>query len=157
LDYNGFYRVVPGSFGSIGEIFLLNNEIGRPNGIALSPDESVIYVNDTDTQEIFAFHLRSDGSASKIGVLSTLDTSYGPGAPDGMKVDVEGNVYVTGPGGIWAIDPSGTPICILKCPEYVGNFCFGGQDSKTIFITASTSLYAVQAEIPGMVPYRKQG
>jgi gluconolactonase len=154
IFYNGFYRVVPGHFGSLGEIFLLNNEIGRPNGIALSPDESIIYVNDTDTQEIFAFNLHTDGAVSKIGVLAKLDTSYGAGAPDGMKVDIEGNIYVTGPGGIWVLAPSGEPICILRCPEYVGNFCFGGRDSKILFITASTSLYSAPVEIPGIVPYR---
>jgi gluconolactonase len=151
LEHNGVYRVNPA-----GEIRLLNNEIGRPNGIAFSPDESILYVNDTDLQQIFAFQMRSDGSASKIGIFATLDTSYGQGAPDGMKVDTEGNVYVTGPGGVWVLSPEGAPIVILCSPEFVGNFCFGGKDSKTIFLTASNSLYAVASEIPGIVPYRSE-
>jgi gluconolactonase len=149
LDHNGVYRV-----SSSGAIQLLDGEIGRPNGIAFSPDESILYVNDTDTQEIFYYKVQGP-SVSRTGVFATLDKSYGPGAPDGMKVDVEGNVYVTGPGGIWVLSPDGKPAVILRCPEYVGNFCFGGLDSKTIFITASTSLYAVPAGIPGIVPYRK--
>jgi gluconolactonase len=149
LNHNGVYRVSPSG------IKLLDGTIGRPNGIAFSPDESILYVNDTDTQEIFHYKMQSDGSASKLGVLATLDKTYGPGAPDGMKVDVEGNIYVTGPGGIWVLSPDGKPAVILRCPEYVGNFCFGASDSKTLFITASTSLYSVRTGIPGVVPYRK--
>jgi gluconolactonase len=87
LDHNGAYRASPS-----GEIWLLDGEIGRPNGIAFSPDEFILYVNDTDTQEIFHYKMQSDGSAVNKGVLAVLDKSYGPGAPDGMKVDVEGNI-----------------------------------------------------------------
>ncbi|MDR1506333.1 MAG: SMP-30/gluconolactonase/LRE family protein [Treponema sp.] len=151
LAYNGVYRTTPG-----GEISLLNNEIGRPNGIAFSPDESILYVNDTDTQEIFSFHMKSGGTVSEKKVFAVLDRSYGDGAPDGMKVDIEGNVYVTGPGGIWIIGSAGVPLAVLKCPEYAGNLCFGGGDSKTLFVTASTSLYALSMGIPGIVPYRKE-
>ncbi len=149
LEHNGVYRV------NASGIRLLDDGIGRPNGLALSPDESILYVNDTDTQEVFCYKTKDDGSVSKREVFCTLDKSYGPGAPDGMKVDIEGNVYVTGPGGIWVISPDGKPAAILRCPEYVGNFSFGGPDSKTIFITASTSLYMVPAGIPGIVPWRK--
>jgi gluconolactonase len=149
LDFNGVFRT-----GPRGDIRLLYDGLGRPNGIALSPDESVLYVNDTGLQRIFAFQLREDGSASMIGVLATLDTSYGPGAADGMKVDAEGNIYVTGPGGLWVISPGGAPLALLRSPEIVGNFCFGGRDRQTLFLTATSSVYALPAGIPGIIPVR---
>jgi gluconolactonase len=71
-----------------------------------------------------------------------------------MKVDTEGNVYVTGPGGIWVMAPDGSPVAILYTPENAGNFCFGGKDSSTLYITATTSVYALPVGIPGIVPYR---
>jgi gluconolactonase len=159
IEHNGVYRVRPGSFGPRGyeggaEIRLVDDRVGRPNGIALSPDESILYVNDTDTQEIFAYRLEA-GNVTKLGVFATLDRNYGPGAPDGMKTDTEGNVWVTGPGGIWVISPGGSPIGILHSPEFVGNFCFGGPGNRTLFLTASSSLYAVEVGIPGVVPYRE--
>jgi gluconolactonase len=159
IEHNGVYRIRPGVFGPRGyeggaEILLLDDRVGRPNGIALSPDESILYVNDTDTQEIFAYRLEA-GGARRLGVLATLDRNYGPGAPDGMKTDTEGNIWVTGPGGLWVISPGGIPIGILHSPEFVGNFCFGGPENRTLFLTASSSLYAVEAGISGTVPYRE--
>lgn len=157
LDFNGVFVTSPlgDPRGSPGDIRLLYDGLGRPNGIALSPDESILYVNDTNLQQIFAFQLREDGSASKIGVLATLDRSYGPGAADGMKVDTEGNIYVTGPGGLWVLSPDGAPIALFRSPENVGNFCFGGKDRRTIFLTATCSVYALPAGIPGILPYRQ--
>jgi gluconolactonase len=151
LDFNGVFAATPQ-----GTVRLIYNSLGRPNGIAFSPDESILYVNDTNLQQIFAFQLKDDGSASKIGVLVTLDTSYGIGAADGMKVDIEGNIYVTGPGGLWVISPDGTPIALLKSPENVGNLCFGGKDSSTLFLTATTSVYTLSVGIPGIVPRREK-
>ncbi|GHV72665.1 hypothetical protein AGMMS49928_29960 [Spirochaetia bacterium] len=149
LDFNGVFGV-----DSQGKIRLIYDRMDRPNGIAFSPDESILYVNDTDHQHILAFSMGKDGSASLTGEFARLDPSYGNGAPDGMKVDVEGNVYVTGPGGLWVLSPGGVPLVILHTPEFVGNFCFGGKDSRTIFLTASASIYTVQTEIPGIVPHR---
>ena len=152
LDINGVYGVSPG-----GEARLVCDDMERPNGLAFSPDESVLYVNDTNRQHILAFRARADGSFSRIGVFATMDTAYGPGAPDGMKVDTAGNVYVTGPGGIWALAPDGSPLVLLQCPEFVGNLCFGGDDGRTLFLTASTSVYALNVHIPGVLPHRKEG
>jgi gluconolactonase len=151
IDFNGVFAATPQ-----GVVRLIYDGLGRPNGIAFSPDETILYVNDTNLQQIFAFQLREDGSASKIGILVTLDKSYGIGAADGMKVDIEGNIYVTGPGGVWVIAPDGVPIAILKSPENVGNICFGGKDSRILFLTATTSVYALPAGIPGIVPHRKK-
>ena len=141
IGFNGVYRKKEGK-----EVQLVSKKLGRPNGIALSSDEKFLYVNDTDLQQIFVTEV--DGNED-LEVFATLDTSHGEGAPDGMKVDCAGNVWVTGPSGIWVISPDGNPIAILKCPEYVGNFCFGGEDLKTLFITASTSVYRIKIRIAG--------
>ena len=151
LDFNGVYAVSPEK-----EIFLLDDRMERPNGIAFSPDETILYVNDTNRQLIQAYQMRDKKEASLTGVFARLDVSYGPGAADGMKVDVEGNVYVTGPAGIWVVDKNGDPVAILKSPEFVGNFCFGGENNQTLFITASTSVYRVPVGIPGIIPVRRQ-
>jgi gluconolactonase len=151
LGFNGVF-----SADLRGTIKLVDDALIRPNGIALSPDESILYVNDTKQQSIFAYSLDRDLGAAKIGLFSQVDSSYGEGAVDGMKVDIEGNVYVTGPRGIWVIGSDGVPLGILSIPEKAGNLCFGGRDSKTIYITASSSVYALDAGVPGIVPYREQ-
>lgn len=155
LDFNGVF-CVPMVNGSLSgkDMILIDDQMLRPNGIAFSPDEKILYVNDTTRQLIIAFQMSDDNTASVIGDFATLDVSYGPGNADGMKVDVEGNVYLTGPGGIWIIDPTGSPVAILKMPEHAGNLCFGGKDNQTLVITASTSVYSVPVNIPGIVPYR---
>jgi gluconolactonase len=150
LGFNGIFSVGPG-----GELRLVDDTFLRPNGIALSPDESILYVNDTKKQEIIAFSIGAGGTTQRTGVFAKVDSSYGPGVVDGMKVDIEGNVYVTGPGGMWAFSPDGSPLAVLYIPEKVGNFCFGGKDSKTLYITASTSVYTLEAGIPGIVPFRE--
>ncbi|GHT55472.1 hypothetical protein FACS1894109_02090 [Spirochaetia bacterium] len=150
IGFNGIFAVTPG-----GETRLIDDSFSRPNGIAFSPDEAILYVNDSDKQQIIAFAMGKNGAVSKTGVFAAVDPAYGPGVVDGMKVDTEGNVYVTGPGGIWVIAPDGSPAAILYVSEQVGNFCFGGRDSQTLFITASKSVYALPIGIPGIVPYRK--
>lgn len=157
LDFNGVYciPVIDGRPDG-SRIRLLEDRMERPNGIAFSPDESVLYVNDTNKQYIRAYQMRNNGEASLIGTFAKLDEAYGPGCADGMKVDAEGNVYLTGPGGIWVIDRNGTPAAILECPENAGNLCFGGKDNRTLFITASTSVYRIPVKIPGIVPFREE-
>lgn len=150
-DYNAFYIVPQNPDGTYGEASLLDT-MERPNGLAYSPDESILYVNDTNHNFIHSYAMHADNTVSYIGLFARLDKSYGPGAADGMKVDAEGNVYVTGPGGIWVFDPSGSPLVLLRMPEYVGNFCFGGADGRTLFVTASTSVYSMRTGIPGILP-----
>lgn len=145
LDINGVYKVTP-----TGDVILVYGGLERPNGLAFSPDERILYVNDTNLQQIFKIAIHEDGSFDKPILFATLDTSYGEGAADGMKVDTAGNVWVTGPGGIWVITPEGIPAALIRCPELVGNFCFGGQDNSTLYIAASTSVYSLQLGIEGL-------
>ena len=131
---------------------LLYAGMPRPNGLAFSPDESVFYVNDTNEQHILAFDVHSDGTVSRRGVFAATDPSYGPGAPDGMKVDALGNIYVTGPGGIWVFAPDASPVALLHTPELAANFCFGGPGMESLYITASSSVYKIIVKSGGIQP-----
>jgi Gluconolactonase len=142
IGINGVYCIEPN-----GNVKLVCGSINRPNGIALSVDETILYVNDTNLQQIFTFDINKNSDFGKLNVLTTLDTSYGAGAVDGMKIDYRGNIWVTGPAGIWVLEPTGEPLAILKCPEYVGNFCFGGENMKDLYITASSSVYKVPIKV----------
>jgi gluconolactonase len=144
--FNGVYRLEPDS-GSLAPII---KDMSRPNGLAFSPDEKLLYVNDTDRQLIMVHQMLSDGTVDAGRLFATLDVSYGRGAADGMKVDVQGNVYVTGPGGLWVFAPDGSRLGIVRSPEVVGNFCFGDEDWKSIYLTASTSVYRMRVEVAGV-------
>jgi gluconolactonase len=137
--FNGVYRVL----GS-GEVQLVDRDFNWPNGLALSMDETILYVNDTGENAIYSFQRESDGRYRRKKEFARLDETYGAGACDGMKVDRYGNVWVTGPAGLWVLNAAGKCIAILKCPEFVGNFCFGGNERKELFITASSSLYRLK-------------
>lgn len=150
LGFNGIFAISPER-----EVTLVDDTFIRPNGLALSPDESILYVNDSAKQEIIAFRIDGSGKVQKKDFFVRVDSSYGPGVVDGMKVDIEGNVYVTGPRGIWVFSSGGDPLAVMHIPETVGNFCFGGKDSKTLYITASTSVYTLNMGIEGIVPFRK--
>jgi gluconolactonase len=149
LGFNGIFSINPG-----GELSLLDDTFEHPNGLAFSPDESLLYVNDTKKQKIFAFPVDKNKAAQKPCLFAQVDDSFGKGVVDGMKVDIQGNVYVTGPGGIWVFSPDGSPLALAYIPEWVGNLCFGGKDGRILFITASSSVYSIDTGIPGIVPFR---
>ncbi|SFK95608.1 gluconolactonase [Paenibacillus sp. 1_12] len=145
LSGNGIYKVSP----ETGEITLLGM-FNRPNGLAFSPDEKLFYMDDTNLQHVEVFDVTEDGLITNGRVFATLDTDEGRGAADGMKVDSLGNVYVTGPGGVWVIAPDGEKLGIFKFPEVAANLCWGGDDWKTLYVTATSSLYSLQLNIPGI-------
>lgn len=147
IGFNGLYRVDPD-----GSVHLLCRDFGRPNGLAFSPDESVLYVDDTERRNVRAFDVGPDLSLSNDRIFIDMDVPE-QGSPDGMKVDVEGNLYVTGAGGIWVIAPQGKHLGTIAFPEQPANLAFGGQDYKTIFVTARTSLYSVKVSVPGIRPF----
>jgi len=143
LGFRGLYRVAPD-----GALALLEDDFGQPNGLCFSDDEKRLFVNDTDRQHIRAFDVQADG-ALKGGQVWAETKGEGAGAPDGMKLDSKGNVWCCGPGGIHVFAPDATCLGVLRTPEYVANFCFGGDDMKTLFVTASTSLYRVKVATAG--------
>jgi sugar lactone lactonase YvrE len=144
LPFNGVYRLAPD-----GELVLLADDFDRPNGIALSPDESILYVNDTARRHIRAFDISPDGNISNDRVLIEMELPE-PGAPDGMKVDQEGNIHCTGPGGFWIIEPGGQSLGRIMTPELPANMAWGDTDWQTLYLTARTSLYRLRLNIPGI-------
>ena len=148
LDYAGVYRVS----ADLGTITLLVRDFITPNGLAFSPDESVLYINDSRRGHIRAFDMQPNGTLALATdrVLCDLRGEH-PGVPDGMKVDVEGNVYCGGSGGIWVIDPSGQHLgTIVHGAEASTNVAFGGDDWKTLYFTTRNELGSIDLNIPGV-------
>jgi gluconolactonase len=144
LPFNGVYRITYG-----GEVELLVDDFDRPNGLAFSPDENTLYIDDTMRKHIRAFDVNPDGGLSNGRIFADLKAEE-PGAPDGMKVDCHGNVYCTGPGGIWIIDSAKNCLGRILLPEIPANLAWGDADWKTLYITARTSLYKIRLNIPGI-------
>ncbi len=148
LTFAGVYRLTP----DLGTLSLLVDNFVFPNGLAFSPDESVLYVNDTRRGHIRAFDLQPNGTIARQSdrVFADLRGSE-PGVPDGMKVDVAGNVYCGGAGGIWLLDPQGKKLGrIVHGYPATTNIAFGGDDWKTLYFTSRTHLGSVNVKIPGL-------
>ena len=143
LPYQGVFRL-----GVLGGLTLLDDTFERPNGLAFNPDESKLYIDDTAKRHIRVFDLRKDGSTCNGRVFAELKGPK-PGNPDGMKVDIHGNVYCTGSGGVWVISPSGEPLGVVETPEVSSNVAWGDADFKTLYITAQTSVYKVRTTTGG--------
>jgi gluconolactonase len=152
LDFQGVYQIPAGT----DRLELVAADFEQPNGLCMSPDESVLYVNDTARGHVRAFRMGPVGPESRGPVLvEGISGRADDGVADGMKCDADGNVYVTGPGGVWVLDPSGAHLGTLEVPEVVANLNWGGPGWSTLFLTASTSLYrvrtnAVGAPVPNM-------
>lgn len=152
LPFQGVYHLP----ASGGELELAIGYFEQPNGLCFSPGESRLYVNDSARALIEVFDVAADGSLGK-GTVFLAGIGRGvvaEGIPDGMKCDELGNVYVTGPGGVWVVDPGGEVLGLIEVPENVGNLNWGGADWKTLFICASTSLYRIELAVGGnRLPY----
>lgn len=121
-----------------------------PNGLAFSPDERTLYVANTRSSKyIHAIELDAQGRMTGRRIFADMNLGRQPGIPDGIKVDSAGNVYCTGPGGIWVISPQGSRIGTIAFPEQAVNFAFGGEDLRTLFCCAHTSVYTLRVRIPG--------
>ena len=148
LTFSGVYRVTP----DLGTLTLLVGDFIVPNGLAFSHDESVLYINDTRKGHIRAFDMLPNGTLAIQSERVFADLSGDrPGVPDGMKVDVEGNVYCGGSGGVWVLDPSGKHLGTIAHGETATtNVAFGGDDWKTLFFTSRNTLGSVQCKIAGV-------
>jgi gluconolactonase len=144
LDIQAVYRV--GQDARSPE--LLVDDFDRPNGLCFSRDETRLYINDTARKHIRVFEVTPAGrlTGGRVWVETKGDR---PGAPDGMKIDAAGNVWCCGPGGIHVFDPDGQLREIVEVPEYTSNFAWGDADYRSLFITASTSLYRIRTTVPG--------
>ena len=157
LGWQGVFRVAPG--GGDPQLVVEQDEYEQPNGLCFSPDESLLYINDTPKAWIKVYDVGSDGSLSN-GRMFFEGVGTGDiekGIPDGMKCDEEGNIWVTGPGGVWVISAEGEHLGVIKIPENTGNLTWGGPDWNWLFIPSSTSLYRVKTKIgPRREPYMSQ-
>ena len=150
LPFESVFRVWPGS----GQVEPVADDFALPNGITFSPDERLLYVNDTILQHIRAFDVLSDGSLANGRLFYEAEADF-PGTFDGMKVDVEGNVYCTAAGGIHVINPEGKLLVRIRFPTPVGNIAWGGPDWRWMFCTLQESIYRIELKIPG-VPVRRR-
>ncbi len=144
LDFRGVYLIA-----ADGALHALVKDFDRPNGLAFAPDERTLYVNDSRRRHIRAFTVRGDGTLSDSRVWTDM-TSSDEGSPDGMKVDRNGNVFCTGPGGIWVMDPAGRVLGRIIGDEQPANLAWGDDDWRTLYVTARTSLYRVRLNTTGM-------
>jgi gluconolactonase len=134
-----------------GKLHLIAKDFERPNGIAFSPDEKRLYVNDTQRNHIRVFAVKEDGSTTGGEVWAVMKAEGREGGADGMKVDRRGNVYCTGPGGVWVFSPQGKHLGTIVAPEVPANVGFG-DDGRTLYMTARTGLYKVRLRNPGILP-----
>ena len=141
LGFQGVYRIAPG--GGAPQLLVERDMFTQPNGLCFSPDESLLYINDTDQANIRVFDVVAGKLENMRLFASRITDPAKPGAPDGMKCDAKGNIWVTAPAGLWVYSSAGKLIGKIAVPEFVGNFHWGGQDWRTLLITASTSLYAL--------------
>jgi gluconolactonase len=148
LDFQGVYRLPAGG----GELELLVDDFKQPNGLCFSPDESLLYINDTERAHIRVFDVGANHALSNDRVFAENigdgDLAKG-GLVDGMKIDEQGNVYVTGPDGVWVIGTDGEHLGTIEVPESVGNINWGDDDWRSLFIPASTSVYRVRMKVAG--------
>jgi gluconolactonase len=153
---NGVYRILnarqqkPGAPPDRDKVQLIIKDLQRPNGIAFSPDEKVLYVADTAKKSWMSYPVNSDGSVGEGKVLLDCSADKTPGSPDGIRVDKKGNIYGAGPGGVWIISPEGKHLATIKVSEVVGNVAWGDADGKTLYITASTSIYRIKLSVAGV-------
>jgi gluconolactonase len=163
LKVNGVYRLPhalqhkPGAPPANANLQLLVSDLTRPNGIAFSPDEKYLYVDNSEPKKLWVrYRVQPDGSLAEGKVIYDATSDPRPGAPDGMKVDEQGNLYSAGPGGVWIFSSDGKPLATILMPERVANLAWAGEDRKTLYIAASTSVYRVRLKIPGAPLIRRR-
>jgi gluconolactonase len=150
IPFQGVYRL-----DASGEVRLLTKELTQPNGLAFSPDGKRFYVDDSEQRNIRVYDF-VEGSLRKGQVFGEEPGGKGDGVPDGMKFDKIGNLFVTGPKGIWVWDAEGHHLGTIVMPEQPANLAWGGKDYTTLYITATTSVYRLPMSVQGFVPYLKR-
>jgi gluconolactonase len=148
LPYQGVYRL-----DASGKVTLLTKEMSQPNGLAFSPDSKHAYVDDSDRRNILVFDFTSEHSFANGRVFGEEPGGKGDGVPDGIKVDQAGNLYVTGPKGVWLWDSAGHHLGTIVLPEQPANLAWGDADYQTLYITATTSVYKLRTRTHGFIPY----
>ena len=135
-----------------GMLQLLTRDMTLPNGLAFSPDEKYLYVDDTAKKNVMRYEVQPDDTISYGRLFADMSVDKAPGNPDGMKVDKKGNVYCTGPGGVWILSPEGKHLGTIVTPEVASNLAFGESNGESLFITARSSVYRIRLKVPGIMP-----
>jgi gluconolactonase len=148
IPFQGVYRL-----DANGQVRLLTKDLTQPNGLAFSPDGKRLYVDDSKQRNIRVYDVNPDGSLANGRIFGTEPGGPHQGVPDGMRVDRAGNLYVTGPKGIWVWDPQGQHLGTIEMPEQPANLNWGDSDYGTLYITATTSVYKLRTKAHGFVPY----
>jgi gluconolactonase len=148
IPFQGVYRL-----DDKGNLRLLTKDMGQPNGLAFSPDGKHFYVDDDDKRNIRVYDVAADGTLGNGGVFGEEPGGKHEGVPDGIKVDKSGNLFVTGPKGIWVWDANGNHLGTIAMPEQPANLTWGDKDYRTLYITATTSVYRLEMKTQGFVPY----
>jgi len=157
LDFQGLFLVPPGG----GDCVLVSaeKEFEQPNGLAFSPDESILYVN--DRRDLKAYDVAPDGSLSNVRTIHDDMGSAGTpgnGNPDGMEVDALGNIWCTARGGVWVIAPSGDLLGIIETPAVAGSLVWGGEDLRSLFVCTSTTMHVIKTKVgPAPIPFSVPG
>jgi gluconolactonase len=148
LPYSGVFCLID------GRLKLVSRDLAGPNGLAFSPGEKYLYVDNWDVKKkvVMRYEVQADGSLAKGQVFFDMTGAPGDEALDGLKVDQKGNLYVSGPGGLWILSPEGVHLGTLKGPELAANFAWGDADGRTLYMTARTGLYRIRLEVPGIRP-----
>lgn len=158
LKVNGVYRIPdaarqkPGAPPDHAKLQLLIGDLPRPNGIAFSPDEKTLYVSNSQPKKWMRYPVHADGTLGKGEVFCDVSDDTHPGAPDGMKVDREGNLYSAGPGGVWIFSPTGKHLGTIHLPDRVGNLAWGGADGKTLYVMNTGTLRRIRVKVGGVKP-----
>ena len=148
LPFQGVYRL-----DAKGSLKVLTKDLAQPNGLAFSPDGKHFYVDDSEKRNILVYDVAADGSIANGRVFGEEPGGKDDGVPDGMKVDKNGNIFVTGPKGIWVWDAKGNHLGTIAMPEQPANLNWGDKDYRTLYITATTSVYRLEMKTQGFVPY----
>lgn len=148
IPFQGVYRL-----DAKGNIRLLTKDLTQPNGLAFSPDGKHFYVDDSEQRNIREYDFGPDGTLTNGRIFGEEPGGKGEGVPDGMKVDKNGNIFVTGPKGIWVWDAKGNHLGTIVMPEQPANLAWGDKDYRTLYITATTSVYRLEMKTAGFLPY----
>jgi gluconolactonase len=149
IAFSGVYRFADGNLS------LVSTDLVGPNGLAFSPDEKFLYVDDWDPKKkvVMRYPVRADGSLGAGEVFFDMGGAPGEEALDGLKVDVQGHLYVSGPGGVWILSPEGKHLGTIRGPELPANFAFGDADRRTLYLCARTGLYRLRTRVAGTQPF----
>ena len=148
IPFQGVYRL-----DESGNVRLLTQDLSQPNGLAFSPDGKKFYVDDSKQRNIRVYDVAAGGSLANGRIFGEEPGGKGEGVPDGMKVDDKGNLFVTGPKGIWIWDANGNHLGTIVMPEQPANLTWGDAGYGTLYITATTSVYRLETKTRGFVPY----